>query len=316
MRETTQRALSPGWVAGSVRARNMLARRIGREQARRLAQAASLDDALAELSGTAYGRFVRPRLGLARAQRGLAETVLWQVRVLAGWAPPGALEGIRSLAAWFELANVEDHLAYLAGGDAPTPFELGGLGTAWSRIAVTRTPSEARAALAASPWGDPRADDLAGIRLALRLVWARRVLDSLDEVGEWVPGAVALLVARELFLSGRTPDALLAHRPPGIGAAWPQAASLRALHDALPAQAAWPLDGIEEPADLWRAELAWWRRVEEDAEAMAHAPLMGPQWVVGSVVLLGVDAWRAAGALATAARGGTAASVEVFEQIG
>ncbi len=311
-----QRALTPGWVAGSVRARNMLARRIGREQARRLAVAGSLDDALAELSASAYGRFVQPGMDLARAQRGIAETALWHVRVLAGWSPPGAIEAIRALAAWFELANIEDHLVYLAGGEAPTPFVLGGLATAWERVAETRTPSEARAALAGSPWGDPGADDLAGVLLGLRLAWARRLLDSLDDVGPWVQGAVALLVARELFLAGRAPDELLARRPRDIGTAWAQAGSLRALRDALPAEAAWVLDGVEEPADLWSAEVAWWRRVELDAEALAHAPLMGEQWVVGTIVLLGVDAWRAAGALESAARGGTADALEVFDRIG
>lgn len=314
MREA-QRALSPGWVAGSVRARSMLSRRIGREQARRLAEAGSLEDALAELSGTAYGRFVRPGLELARAQRGIAETVLWHVRVLAGWSAPGAIEAIRSLTAWFELANVEDHLAYLAGGDVPTPFALGGLATAWDRVAATRTASEARAALAASPWGDPHSDDLAEILLALRLAWAHRVLDSVADAGDWVAGAVALLVARELFMVGRAPDELLARRPAGIGTSWPQAGSLRGLRDALPAQASWALQGVEEAADLWRAEVAWWRRVEDDAEGLAHAPLMGEPWVVGSVVLLGVDAWRAAGALECAARGGTPESREVFDAI-
>ncbi len=315
MREA-QRALSPGWVAGSVRARNMLARRIGREQARRLAEAATLDDALAELSGSAYGRLVRPGMDLARAQRAIAETALWHVRVLAGWSPPGAIEAIRSLTAWFELANIEDHLAYLAGGEAPAPFELGGLATAWERVAETRTAAEARAALAASPWGDPGTDDLADVLLALRLAWARRVLDSLDEASEWVPGAIALLVARELFLAGRAPDELLARRPPGIGTAWAQSGSLRGLRGALPAQAVWALDGVAEPADLWAAEVAWWRQVELDAEAFAHAPLMGEPWVVGSIVLLGVDAWRAAGALESAARGGSADALEVFDDIG
>jgi hypothetical protein len=293
----------------------MLARRIGGEQARRLAEAATLDDALGELSGSAYGRFVRPGMDLARAQRAIAETALWHVRVLAGWSPPGAIEAIRALTAWFELANIEDHLAYLAGGDAPAPFALGGLATAWERVAETRTAAEARAALAASPWGDPGSDDLVDVLLALRVAWARRLLDSLDEVSEWVPGAMALLVARDLFLAGRAPEELLARRPPGVGLAWAQAGSLRSLRDALPPQAAWALDGVEEPEDLWCAELAWWRRVERDAEALAHAPLMGQPWVVGSVVLLGVDAWRTAGALESAARGATDEVLEVFDRL-
>ena len=90
---------------------------------------------------------------------------------------------------------------------------------------------------------------------------------------------------------------------------------MRALRDALPAQAAWALDSIEEPGDLWRAEVAWWRRVEQDAKGLVHAPLMGEPMVVGSVVGLGVDAWRTAAALEAAARGGTAESLDAFEAI-
>ena len=56
-------------------------------------------------------------------------------------------------------------------------------------------------------------------------------------------------------------------------------------------------------------------RLERDAIVLAHAPLMGEPMVVGSVVLLGVDAWRTAAALESAARGGTPASVEVFYEI-
>jgi hypothetical protein len=294
----------------------MLSRRIGRAHARRLAEDASVDDALAELSATAYGRAVRPGMDLARAQRGIAETVLWHVRVLAGWAPPGASEAIRSLTAWFELANIEDHLMYLAGGDAPTPFSLGGLATAWNRLAETRTATEAHAVLASSPWGDPGADDIADVRLALRLAWARRVLDAVEDATDWAAGAVALVVARELFLNARSPDDLLARRPPGIGRSWRHAGGLRGLRDALPAQAVWALQDVEEPAKLWRAEVAWWQRVEQDALTLVHAPLMGEPWVVGSVVLLGVDAWRASAALASAARGGAPEAVEVFDELG
>ena len=106
----------------------------------------------------------------------------------------------------------------------------------------------------------------------------------MPEAGDWAAGAVALLLARELFLAGRSADDLATHRPPGIGVRWAEAGSLRTLRAALPAQAAWALDGIEEPGDLWRAEAAWWRRVEEDAEGLAHAPLMGEPMVIGSVV--------------------------------
>jgi hypothetical protein len=309
------RPLTPGWVAGSVRARHMLARRIGRGPATALAASASLEDALAILSGSAYGRFVRPGMDLAAAQRAVAETVLWNVRVMSGWAPPGALEPVRALAAWFELVNLEDRLAYLAGGELPVPFALGGLGAAWSHVAGAQSAAELRAALAGSPWGDPGGDDAAGIRLGLRFAWARRVLRSVEAAGAWAAGAVALLVARERFLAQREAADLLGRRPPGLGAAWAEAGDVAALRAVLPPSAAWVLRGVEDPAGLWRAEVAWWRQLEEDAGRLAGQALLGRGAVIGTVVLLGVDAWRVAGALEAAARGGGPAAMEVFREI-
>ena len=181
----------------------------------------SLEDALAALSGSAYGRYVRPGMGLARAQRAVAETALWHIRVLAGWAPPGAQDAIRALAAWFELANIEDRLAFLAGGEATSPFALGGLATAWPRLAEARTVSDVRGALAASPWGDPGDAEPADLRLGLRLAWARRVLQSVPEAGDWAAGAVRA-AGRTRAVPGRAapPDDLATHRPPGIGVEW------------------------------------------------------------------------------------------------
>jgi hypothetical protein len=309
------RPLTPGWVAGSVRARHMLARRVGRGPATALATSASLEDALAILSGSAYGRFVRPGIDLGTAQRAIAETVLWNVRVMSGWTPPGALEPVRALAAWFELVNLEDRLAYLAGGELPTPFVLGGLGAAWSHVAGVQSAAELRAALAGSPWGDPGGDDAAGIRLGLRLAWARRVLRSVEEAGAWAAGAVALLVARELFLAHHEAGDLLARRPPGVGVAWAGPGDVAALREVLPPSAAWVLRDVEDTAGLWRAEVAWWRQVEEDATRLAGQPMLGRGAVIGTVVLLGVDAWRVAGALEAAARGGGPAAMEVFREI-
>ena len=311
----TNRPLTPGWVAGSIRARAMLSRRLGRDGALELAGSASLEDALAALSATAYGRAVRPGADLAGAQRAVAETVLWHIRVLAGWVLPSALEPIRALAAWFELANVDGRVAYLAGGAPGTPFTLGGLATAWPRLVDAQSLPELRARLAASAWGDPGGEDRAAMRVGLRVAWARRVLASVDAAAEWVPGAVALLLARELLLAGRPAPALAALRPPGVGSAWAQAGSLGALRAALPAAAGWALEGIDEPQQLWRGEAAWWHRVEQDAERLARDVQLGGPTVVGSVVLLAVDGWRTAGALELAARGGGRDAMEVFEEI-
>ena len=309
----TQRPLTPGWVAGSVRARHMLLRRLGRDGARSLAAAGSLDEAVGVLSGTAYGRAVSAGMDLATAQRAIAETTLWHVRVLVGWAPPRAVESVRALAAWFELVNIEDRLAYLRGGAPAAPFALGGLSSAGPRLAGVQSAGELRALLGASPWGDPGTDDAIG--LALRMSWARRVLDAVEEAEAWACGAVALLLARELLLAGRPPGELLAGRPPGVGSRWPQAPDLAGLRRLLPSRASWVLAGIDQPSELWRAEVEWWRRVEADAEQLARSAHLGRAALIGSVVLLAADAWRAAAALEVAARGGRGAALEVFESL-
>lgn len=309
-----QRPLSPGWVAGSVRARHLLARRLGRSGAEDLARSPSLDAGLESLAGSAYGRRCRADLDLAGARRAVVETALWHVRVLAGWTPPRALGPLRALAAWFEVANLDDRLAYLEGAEVPSPFMLGGLATTWPRLAGAQSAGELRTLLTGSPWGDPGADDPATIRLAVRLAWARRVLSSVEEAASWAAGAVALVLARELFLAGRTADDLSKLRPPGVGGEWPRAASLDGLRAAPRRRQPGRLKA-DEPHELWRGESAWWRRVDADAERLVRSAHMGRPAVVGCVALLGVDAWRTAAALEAAARGGGRDAVEVFDEL-
>ena len=310
-----RRPLSPGWVAGSVRTRHILARRLGRARSRSLAASASLDRALGVLSGSAYGRTVRTGMDLASAQRAIADTVLWHVRVLAGWMPPRAIDLLRTLAGWFELANIEDRVHYLSGGPLPVPFSLGGLATAGSRPQGAASLAELRRALSGSPWGDPGGEDPTTIRLALRFAWARRTLAWVPEAGEWACGAVALLLARELLLAGRPAEELAALRPPVPGSAWMRSESVDALRRSLPPGCRWPLAGIAEPDALWLGEAAWWRRVEQDAEVLVRDPQMGRATVIGAVALLGADASRVGAALESAARGGGAGAAEAYEHI-
>jgi hypothetical protein len=280
----------------------MLTRAIGPAQARALASSPSLRDAIAILVGSSYGRFARPGMDLGEAQRAVAETALWHTRVLAGWMPPRALEPVRALAAWFELVNIEDRLAYLAGGQAPAPLELGGLAVAWRRAADAQSATEIRAALRGSRWGEPGSEDRVTVGLHLRLSWARWVLEAVPEAAEWAAGAVGLLLAKERFLSGRAATELAAQRPPGMGTEWMRATDLQALRRLLPPEAAWALTPVDSPGELWQGEVAWWRRVEGEATLLARNPNLGRPAICGCLALLGVDARRTAAALGAAAR--------------
>jgi len=296
--------LKAEWIAGTVRGRLLLARCLGEEPARRLAAQTSFAQAQRLLLASHYGRDLDAVEELAPAQRAVAATALWHLRILAGWLPPNGAVLLRALAAWYELVNIEHHIAWIVtGASPPTPFGLGGLATVWPRIESTRDLAEVRSALAASPWGAPGSDEPLGLHLALRAGWARRVIDHASQAREWAQAGVALLVARELLLAGDDdPRRLLAL--PGVHASWLSASSVPELAAQLPARIAWALREVDRPEDLWRAELAWWQRVEDDAQALMRSPLGSPALVVGTVALLAVDARRAAQALAIAALGG------------
>jgi hypothetical protein len=94
-----------------------------------------LEQALQLLAGSAYGQRIPAGVDLEAAQRGVAETLLWHLRIMAGWLPTAGAGLVRALAGWFELANVDARLAALAGdGGEPAPFVRGGLATAWTVI--------------------------------------------------------------------------------------------------------------------------------------------------------------------------------------
>ncbi|MGA2453171.1 MAG: hypothetical protein ABSG93_06580 [Solirubrobacteraceae bacterium] len=297
--------MSAEWIAGTVRGRLLLERRLGEEPARTLAAQSSLAAAQRLLLASAYGRDVGAAQELAPAQRAVAATALWHLRIFAGWLPPDGAVLLRALAAWYELVNIEHHIAWIVtGASPPPPFELGGLATVWPRVEPTRSAAEVRAALAASPWGEPASEEPLALHLALRAGWARRVIDHAGAASEWARAAVALLVARELLLGdGEDQRRLLAL--PGVSASWLSASSVPELAARLPARIGWVLREVERPEQLWRAELDWWRRVEDDAQALMRSPVGSPALVVGTVALLMADARRAGQALAIAALGGS-----------
>ena len=186
--------MSAGWVAGSVRARALARRRLGWEATRRLAASASLAGALRALAGTPYGGAEMPGQTLAGAQHVIAAAVLWDLRVLAGWLPRDGVRLLRTLAGWFELANVDELLETIAGRPAGGEFRLGALATAWPQLRQAANPAGLRTALAASPWRDPGGDTALAIRLGLRARWAARVAEARRSgvgLGCWRGGAAA-----------------------------------------------------------------------------------------------------------------------------
>jgi hypothetical protein len=308
--------MSIGWGAGSVRARLMLTeRRLGAARARELAGCPALHEAVTQLTDGPYGRGMRVELDLGEAQRVIADTTLLNLRILAAWLPRDGLQLLRTLAAWFELANLDQRISYLLGGRPERPFDLGSLAVAWPAAVRAQSSEELRRVLAATQWsapGDSRDDDL---RLSLRLGWARRVLREVPEARSWAAGALAILAARELFVWGHVPDTALSNTTNALGATWSRAGTLAAFHAALPPQAAWPLAAVERPEDLWRAEAAWWTRVEKDASLLAASSIANRGVVIGSIVLLGADARRVAAALGAVARRGLPGAEEAFDAI-
>lgn len=306
--------MSARWVAGTVKARLLLERRAGIDTVAELARAASLRDALVKLAGTAYADAVAAPT-LEMAQRAVAASTLMRLRVLAAWLPPGEAAGLRSLAAWFELCNIEGRLAYLTGGSLEVPFELGVLSSVWDAAATAASPDELWSLLGHSSWGDLGITDSRRLPFALRMAWADRVSAELPEARTWASGAAAILLADELLVAHHAVEPAVARRA-GFGSGWQDAGSPAELRERLPGRARWALAGIEERADLWRARPAWWLAVEADAQAMVRAQHFGRETVVGVVALLALDAVRVATALAVAAvREGAQPSLEVLDAL-
>lgn len=318
-----------GWAAGRVRAQGLARRRLGPGAARRLAASTSLRDAQRALDATAYGRRVRPGQELAATQREIAATLLWDLRVLAAWLPRGGVRLLRVLAAWFELANIDELLAARSGRPAEREFELGALATAWPRLrdaghgsgppaggprAGLPRADPLLAVLATSDWRDPGGDTDYALRLGLRARYAARAAALGDPVQSWAAGAMALLVAGELVAGGDRADLM---RLPGaaalLGPAALRAATLGELASGLPERARWVLAGITAPDTLWRGEAAWRARVELDGQRLLRSRGLDRQVVIGAVAVMACDAWRVRAALEIADRGGV--PLEAYDEL-
>jgi hypothetical protein len=144
------------------------------------------------LETTALRGAAEPGLSLAEAQHAVAATILWDLRVLAGWLPRDGVTLLRLLAGWFEIANVDELLQALAGRPSGKEFQLGALATAWPRLSEARSIAELRQALASSAWVASGGDTSRDIRAGLRTRWADRVAASGDRARSWATAAAAL----------------------------------------------------------------------------------------------------------------------------
>jgi hypothetical protein len=319
--------VSSSWVAGVVRAKALARRRLGAAGARAVAKSPGLGPALAVLASSPYGHDVRPGQSLGAAQHAVAASLLWNMRVLAGWLPRGRVEVVRLVAAGYEVANLDEQLWTLQHPSVPhgeptsPPYSLGTLETSWSRLSSTTTLTGIAQVLETSRWQLRGCRTPREFHLGIRLAWADAVVAGVPEAAGWARAAAALLVLKEVVFEGRRLSEPLALRasyvlgPGFIGALAGRSPSLAGLRDGLPSGAKWVLDGLDQGQDLWRGEAAWWHRVERDGFALLRGPGYDRGPVIGALAVLAVDVWRVRAALETAARGGAGSTLEAFDGV-
>jgi hypothetical protein len=307
------------WVAASVRARSMARRRVGAGTSLALAAEGTLGAALSSLqeSRSCYAERLRAVSGLAAAERAIHETLLWQLRVLAGWLPASGTALARAFAGTFEIENIVALAHQLDGGaEAPEPYRLGALATAWHRLGSAGTRDELTTMLRTSPWrdvGDVGPGGPGTLRAGLQVAWARRLAAVAPAAGTWCGAVCVLTAARSLSVDGTIPPAPLPRLlRPVLGRAWESSGSIGDFRAALPPSLQKVVRDIASPRELWRAEARAHAQMERDGFVFLRASLPGPDVVLGAMAVLSVDAWRVRAALAAAAAG--AGSSEVLDE--
>lgn len=302
------------WVAACVRARSMAQRRIGAGSSSELAAQPTLVAALNALESTFYAERLRGAAGLASAERAISETVLWQLRVLAGWLPASGTALARAAAGTFEIENIVALAHQLDGGPtAPEPYRLGTLGTAWPRVGQAETSEELALMLYTSVWGDVGGGGPGRLRAALTVAWARRLVTVAPPARAWRDALCVLTAARSLAEDGSlaTPQLLRLLRPV-LGRSWESAGGMHDFRSALEPSQRKVLGDVASVQDLWRVEARVHAEVEADGFRLLRGSLPGPNVVLGAIAVLSVDAWRVRAALAAAAAG--AGSSEVLNE--
>ena len=306
--------MSARWTAGVVRARAIARRRAGAAVARDCAAAVGLREALGMLTGTTYGRRLHQDMDLHAAEHAIETTLLWNLRVLAGWQPRAGAELLRVAVCGYEAADIVGRLRELGGAEPATPFELGALATVWPRVRRSTTAASVRSALAASPWGDPRAEDPATVAFYLRMSGALRLAALGPEPARWAAGDAAVALGRERYLAQRPiGEAALKTATRLLGSTASRAPSWEEYVRRLPHDAQWAVQGVSSPEALWRAEASCLQRKEADSRELLRGGGLDGRPVLAAAMLLSVDAWRVCAGLESAARTGRAP--EVFDAV-
>ena len=228
--------MSSPWVAGVVRAKALARRRLGAAGARAVATAPGLGAALAALSSSSYGRDVRPDQRLAAAQHTVGASLLWNMRVLAGWLPRGRVDVVRLFAAGFEVANLDEHLCTLHHLSSPQrvpsdpPYTLGMLDTAWSRLSSTTALTEVARVLETSRWQLRGCTTPRELALGLRLAWADAVVGGVPEAAGVGAGSTSGSAAPSTTVPFSATPLLTALAPP----TWPAGRERRRAGSSLP----------------------------------------------------------------------------------
>ena len=303
-----QRPLSPGWVAGSVRARHMLARRLGRGRVGARPAPVARRGAGA-LAGSAYGRALPPGHGpRRRPARGRGDDALARARARgldaaarrssrSARSPPGSRSPTSTTASPIS-----------RGADGRRRSSSAASSTRGRASPGAQSAGELRAVLVGHAVGRPgHRRCRRGSRWRCACRGRRRVLDAVDGGGgvggrrrraAAGPRAAARRPAGRRALSARA-------RPASDRAGRRRRRRRGAARGACRPRRVGPRGASTSRPSSGAAEGAWWRRVEADAERLARSAHLGRRGArSGSVVLLGVDAWRTAAALEAAARGG------------
>ena len=270
------------WVAATVRGRSMAQRRLGAGACRDLATRRDLPAAVEALSDSVYAAELASARTLQDAQLATRRTVLWQLRVLAGWLPASGTPVLRSAAARFEADNIVSLSAGLQSGSSLSD------GSAAAAAAPAANPGTGPAAQAErlAPAGrfepfqplEPfQPFDLGGLATA----WPRlRTADS--------PETLQAMLAASPWGNPGPADSMAETLPDTLTAVW-----LRRLASSAPAARPWAVAG----AVLMAARLLLVDASRPtDRQISLLRPLLGTAWTeAGSLPELALAISPAAG---------------------